>query len=129
MPERKAGSAYCFFSRAESIDRSLSVVQRMLSNVRSKAQTCQSVADALALSDKKLLMLIDSNCRTVGTRWRGTPSLEVGCDPIILISGYDPAAVALSGTVQSEFTLRLFPITSLLPKEFDWELELSVTNR
>jgi DNA-binding NtrC family response regulator len=74
------------------------IVQRMLSNEQCKVQTSQSVADALGAIEQKAFdaYVIDFKlpdgsgldvAEGVRSKW--------GATPIILISGYDPAAVAL----------------------------------
>jgi DNA-binding NtrC family response regulator len=74
------------------------IVQRMLSNEQCKVQTSQSVADALGAIEKKAFdayvidfKLPDGSGLDVAERIRS----KWGATPIILISGYDPAAVAL----------------------------------
>jgi two-component system, NtrC family, response regulator HydG len=74
------------------------IVQRMLSNEQVKVQTSQSVADALGAIEQKAFdaYVIDFKlpdgsgldvAQGIRSKW--------GASPIILISGYDPAAVAL----------------------------------
>jgi DNA-binding NtrC family response regulator len=74
------------------------IVQRMLSNEQCKVQTCQSVADALGAIEQKAFdayvidfKLPDGSGLDVAERIRS----KYGSAPIILISGYDPSAVAL----------------------------------
>ena len=74
------------------------IVQRMLSNAQCKVQTSQSVADALGVIEQKAFdayvidfKLPDGSGLDVAERIRS----KWGASPIILISGYDPAAVAL----------------------------------
>ena len=74
------------------------IVQRMLSNQQCKVQTCQTIADALGAIEKKAFdayvidfKLPDGSGLDVAEVIR----LKWGATPIILISGYDPAAVAL----------------------------------
>jgi DNA-binding NtrC family response regulator len=74
------------------------IVQRMLSNEQCKVQTSQSVADALGAIEQKAFdayvidfKLPDGSGLDVAEGIRS----KWGATPIILISGYDPAAVAL----------------------------------
>jgi len=74
------------------------IVQRMLSNEQCKVQTSQSVSDALGAIEKKAFdayvidfKLPDGSGLDVAEGIRS----KWGATPIILISGYDPAAVAL----------------------------------
>jgi DNA-binding NtrC family response regulator len=74
------------------------IVQRMLSEAQYKVQTSQSVADALAAIDQKSFdvyvmdyKLPDGSGLDVAERIRS----KWGGAPIILISGYDPSAVAM----------------------------------
>jgi DNA-binding NtrC family response regulator len=74
------------------------IVQRMLSNEQVKVQTTQSVADALGAIEQKAFdayvidfKLLDGSGLDVAQGIRS----KWGASPIILISGYDPAAVAL----------------------------------
>jgi DNA-binding NtrC family response regulator len=74
------------------------VVHRMLSDEQCKVQTSQSVADALAAIEQKAFdayvvdfKLPDGSGLDIAEGIR----LKWGATPIILISGYDPAAVAL----------------------------------
>jgi DNA-binding NtrC family response regulator len=74
------------------------IVQRMLSNEQCKVQTSQSVSDAIGAIEKKAFdayvidfKLPDGSGLDVAERIRS----KWGATPIILISGYDPAAVAL----------------------------------
>jgi DNA-binding NtrC family response regulator len=74
------------------------IVQRMLSNEQCKVQTSQSVADALGAIEQKAF-----DAYVIDFKLPDGSGLEVaegvrskwGASPIILISGYDPAAVAL----------------------------------
>jgi DNA-binding NtrC family response regulator len=74
------------------------IVQRMLADEQCKVQTSQSVADALGAIEQKAFdayvldfKLPDGSGLDVAERVRS----KWGASPIILISGYDPAAVAL----------------------------------
>ena len=74
------------------------IVQRMLSNEQCKVQTSQSVTEALRAIEQKAFdayvidfKLPDGSGLDVAERIRS----KWGATPIILISGYDPAAVAL----------------------------------
>ena len=74
------------------------IVHRMLSNEHCKVQTSQSVANALGAIEQKAFdayvidfKLPDGSGLDVAERIRS----KWGATPIILISGYDPAAVAL----------------------------------
>jgi DNA-binding NtrC family response regulator len=74
------------------------IVQRMLSDEQCKVQTSQSTADALGTIEQKDFdvyvidfKLPDGSGLDVAERLRS----KWGETPIILISGYDPAAVAL----------------------------------
>ena len=74
------------------------IVHRMLSNEHCKVQTSQSVAHALGAIEQKAFdayvidfKLPDGSGLDVAERIRS----KWGATPIILISGYDPAAVAL----------------------------------
>jgi DNA-binding NtrC family response regulator len=74
------------------------IVQRMLSNEQCKVQTTQSVADALGAIEQKAFdayvidfKLPDGSGLDVAEGIRS----KWGATPIILISGYDPSAVAL----------------------------------
>ena len=74
------------------------IVQRMLSNEQCKVQTTQSVADALGAIEQKAFdayvidfKLPDGSGLDVAEGIRS----KWGATPIILMSGYDPAAVAL----------------------------------
>src|ERR1700724_534655 len=74
------------------------IVHRMLSNEQCKVQTSLSVADALRAIEKKPFdvyvmdyKLPDGSGLDVAERIRS----KWGATPIILILGYDPAAVAL----------------------------------
>jgi DNA-binding NtrC family response regulator len=74
------------------------ILHRMLSNEQCKVQTSQSVAEALAAIEQKDFdvyvmdyKLPDGSGLDVAERIRA----KCGTTPIILISGYDPSAVAL----------------------------------
>jgi DNA-binding NtrC family response regulator len=74
------------------------IVRRMLSDEQCKVQTSQSVADAFGAIEQKAFgayvidfKLPDGSGLDVAERIRS----KWGASPIILISGYDPAAVAL----------------------------------
>jgi DNA-binding NtrC family response regulator len=74
------------------------IVQRMLSDEQYQVQTSQSVADALGAIEQKPFdayvmdyKLPDGSGLDVAERIRS----KWGATPIILISGYDPSAVAL----------------------------------
>jgi len=74
------------------------IVHRMLSDDQHKVQTSQSVADALGVIEQKSFdvyvldyKLPDGSGLDVAERIRS----KWGSVPIILISGYDPSAVAL----------------------------------
>src|ERR1700730_3880070 len=74
------------------------IVQRMLSDDQYQVQTSQSVADALEAVEQKPFdayvmdyKLPDGSGLDVAERIRS----KWGATPIILISGYDPSAVAL----------------------------------
>ena len=74
------------------------ILHRMLSEEQYKVETSQSVADALAVIEKKPFdvyvmdyKLPDGSGLDVAERVRS----KWGPAPIILISGYDPSAVAL----------------------------------
>jgi DNA-binding NtrC family response regulator len=93
------------------------IVQRMLSNEQCKVQTCQSVADALGAIEQKAFdayvidfKLPDGSGLDVAERIRS----KWGATPIILISGYDPAAVALRAEKLS--------ISNFLEKPFSREI-------
>jgi DNA-binding NtrC family response regulator len=93
------------------------IVQRMLSDEQCKVQTCQSVADALGAIEQKAFdayvidfKLPDGSGLDVAERIRS----KRGATPIILISGYDPAAVALRAEKLS--------ISNFLEKPFSREI-------
>src|SRR3984885_12045980 len=74
------------------------ILQRMLADERYQVQVCQSVANALSAIEQKLFdvyvmdyKLPDGTGLDVAERIRAKKSAA----PIILISGYDPSAVAL----------------------------------
>src|ERR1700676_4130886 len=93
------------------------IVQRMFSNEQCKVQTSQSVADALGAIEKKAFdaYVIDFKlpdgsgldvAQGIRSKW--------GATPIILMSGYDPAAVALRAEKLS--------ISNFLEKPFSREI-------
>jgi DNA-binding NtrC family response regulator len=93
------------------------IVQRMLSDEQCKVQTKQSVADALLAIEQKAFdayvidfKLPDGSGLDVAERIRS----KWGATPIILISGYDPAAVALRAEKLS--------ISNFLEKPFSREI-------
>ena len=93
------------------------IVHRMLSDEQYKVQTSQSVADALGVIEKKAFdvyvmdyKLPDGSGLDVAERIRS----KWGATPIILISGYDPAAVALRAQKLS--------ISNFLEKPFSREI-------
>src|ERR1700730_9566820 len=93
------------------------IVHRMLSNEQCKVQTSLSVADALRAIEKKPFdvyvmdyKLPDGSGLDVAERIRS----KWGATPIILILGYDPAAVALRAEKLS--------ITNFLEKPFSREI-------
>ena len=93
------------------------IVQRMLSNEQCKVQTSQSVADALGAIEQKAFDAYVIDFKLPDGLWprrRGTRSLEWGATPIILISGYDPTAVALRAEKLS--------ISNFLEKPFSREI-------
>jgi len=74
------------------------ILHRMLSEEQYKVETSQSVADALAAIEQKSFDVYVVDCKLpdgsgldVAERVRS----KWGATPIILISGYDPSAVAL----------------------------------
>jgi DNA-binding NtrC family response regulator len=74
------------------------IVQRMLSNEQCKVQTCQTIADAVGAIEKKAFdaYVIDYKLPNgSGLDVAEVIRLKWGATPIILISGYDPATVAL----------------------------------
>jgi DNA-binding NtrC family response regulator len=93
------------------------IVQRMLSNEQCKVQTCQSVADALGAIEQKAF-----DAYVIDFKLPDGSGLDVaecirskrGATPIILISGYDPAAVALRAEKLS--------ISNFLEKPFSREI-------
>ena len=99
------------------------IVQRMLSNEQCNVQISQSVADALGAIEQKAFdayvvdfKLPDGSGLDVAERVRS----KWGATPIILISGYDPAAVALRATLDRRFpssAIRSFPKRR---REFRW---------
>ena len=89
----------------------------MLSGEQCKVQTCQSVADSLGAIEQKAFdayvidfKLPDGSGLDVAERIRS----KRGATPIILISGYDPAAVALRAEKLS--------ISNFLEKPFSREI-------
>jgi DNA-binding NtrC family response regulator len=93
------------------------IVQRMLSNEQCNVQASQSVTDALGAIEKKHFdayvvdfKLPDGSGLDVAEGIR----LKWGATPIILISGYDPAAVALRAQKLS--------ISDFLEKPFSREI-------
>jgi DNA-binding NtrC family response regulator len=93
------------------------IVQRMLSNEQCKVQTSQSVAGALGAIEQKAFdayvidfKLPDGSGLDVAERIRS----KWGATPIILISGYDPAAIALRAEKLS--------ISNFLEKPFSREI-------
>jgi DNA-binding NtrC family response regulator len=93
------------------------IVQRMLSNEQCKVQTTQSVADALGAIEQKAFdayvidfKLPDGSGLDVAEGIRS----KWGATPIILMSGYDPAAVALRAEKLS--------ISNFLEKPFSREI-------
>jgi DNA-binding NtrC family response regulator len=93
------------------------IVQRMLSNEQCKVQTSQSVADALGAIEQKAFdayvidfKLPDGSGLDVAEGIRS----KWGATPIILMSGYDPAAVALRAEKLS--------ISNFLEKPFSREI-------
>src|ERR1700676_624013 len=93
------------------------IVHRMLSNEQCKVQTCQSVADAFRAIEQKAFgayvidfKLPDGSGLDVAEGIRS----KWGATPIILISGYDPAAVALRAEKLS--------ISTFLEKPFSREI-------
>jgi DNA-binding NtrC family response regulator len=93
------------------------IVQRMLSNEQCKVQTSQSVADALDAIEQKAFdayvidfKLPDGSGLDVAEGIRS----KWGATPIILMSGYDPAAVALRAEKLS--------ISNFLEKPFSREI-------
>ena len=93
------------------------IVQRMLSTEQCKVHTSQSVTDALGAIEQKAFdayvidfKLPDGSGLDVAERVRS----KWGATPIILISGYDPAAVALRA--------RKLNISNFLEKPFSREV-------
>jgi DNA-binding NtrC family response regulator len=100
------------------------IVQRMLSNEQCKVQTSQSVSDALGAIEKKAFdayvidfKLPDGSGLDVAEGIRS----KWGATPIILISGYDPAAVALRAEKLS--------ISDFLEKPFSREVICEAVNK
>src|ERR1700730_13163349 len=93
------------------------IVHRLLSNDLCKVQTSQSVAHALGAIEQKAFdayvidfKLPDGSGLDVAERIRS----KWGATPIILISGYDPAAVALRA--------QRLNISNFLKKRFSREI-------
>jgi DNA-binding NtrC family response regulator len=93
------------------------IVRRMLSDEQHKVQTSHSVADALGAIEQKAFdayvidfKLPDGSGLDVAERIQS----KWGASPIILISGYDPAAVALRAQKLS--------ISNFLEKPFSREI-------
>jgi DNA-binding NtrC family response regulator len=100
------------------------IVQRMLSNEQCRVQTRQSVSDALGAIEKKAFdayvidfKLPDGSGLDVAEGIRS----KWGATPIILISGYDPAAVALRAEKLS--------ISDFLEKPFSREVICEAVNK
>jgi DNA-binding NtrC family response regulator len=100
------------------------IVQRMLSNEQCKVQTSQSVTDALGAIEQKAFdayvidfKLPDGSGLDVAERIRS----KWGATPIILISGYDPAAVALRA--------QKLNISNFLEKPFSREVICEAVNK
>jgi DNA-binding NtrC family response regulator len=100
------------------------IVQRMLSNEQCKVQTTQSVADALGAIEQKAFdayvidfKLPDGSGLDVAEGIRS----KWGATPIILISGYDPAAVALRA--------QKLNISNFLEKPFSREVICEAVNK
>src|SRR5580692_7831153 len=100
------------------------IVQRMLADEQCKVQTSHSVADALSAIEQKAFdayvidfKLPDGSGLDVAERIRS----KWGATPIILISGYDPAAVALRAEKLS--------ISNFLEKPFSREVICEAVNK
>jgi DNA-binding NtrC family response regulator len=100
------------------------IVQRMLSHEQCRVQTRQSVSDALGAIEKKAFdayvidfKLPDGSGLDVAEGIRS----KWGATPIILISGYDPAAVALRAEKLS--------ISDFLEKPFSREVICEAVNK
>src|SRR5580692_2864668 len=100
------------------------IIHRMLSDEQHKVQTSQSVADALGAIEQKHFdayvidfKLPDGSGLDVVERIRS----KWGATPIILISGYDPAAVALRAEKLS--------ISNFLEKPFSREVICEAVNK
>ena len=100
------------------------IVQRMLSNEQCKVQTSQSVTEALRAIEQKAFdayvidfKLPDGSGLDVAERIRS----KWGATPIILISGYDPAAVALRA--------QNLNISNFLEKPFSREVICEAVNK
>jgi two-component system, NtrC family, response regulator HydG len=100
------------------------ILQRMLSEEQYKVETSQSVADAVRAIEEKAFDLYvmdyklpDGSGLDVAARVRS----KWGAAPIILISGYDPSAIALrAGELD---------ISEFLEKPFSREIILSAVKR
>jgi DNA-binding NtrC family response regulator len=100
------------------------IVQRMLSNEQCKVQTSQSVTDALRAIEQKAFdayvidfKLPDGSGLDVAEGIRS----KWGATPIILMSGYDPAAVALRA--------QKLNISNFLEKPFSREVICEAVNK
>jgi DNA-binding NtrC family response regulator len=100
------------------------IVQRMLSNEQCKVQTSQSVTEALRAIEQKAFdayvidfKLPDGSGLDIAERIRS----KWGATPIILISGYDPAAVALRA--------QKLNISNFLEKPFSREVICEAVNK
>jgi len=100
------------------------ILQRMLSAAQYKVETCQSVTDAVrAIEEKPFDLYVmdyklpDGSGLDVAARVRS----KWGAAPIILISGYDPSAIALrAGELE---------ISEFLEKPFSREIILDAVKR
>src|ERR1700675_1846905 len=100
------------------------ILHRMLSDEQCKVQTSQSVADALGAIEQKAF-----DAYVVDFKLPDGSGLDVaegirskwGATPIILISGYDPAAVALRAENLN--------ITNFLEKPFSREIMCEAVNK
>ena len=100
------------------------IVQRMLSNQQCKVQTSQTVADALGAIEQKAFdaYVIDFKLPDgSGLDIAEVIRLKWGATPIILISGYDPAAVAVRAEKLS--------ISDFLQKPFSREVIHEATKK
>jgi DNA-binding NtrC family response regulator len=100
------------------------IVQRMLSDEQYQVQTTQTVADALRAIDQKSFDLYvmdyklpDGSGLDIAEQVRS----KCGAAPIILISGYDPSAVALRA--------EKLGISDFLEKPFSRETILSAVKK